>query len=252
MAQTLNLLDRFAGQAAILASKLPRGGYRIGRWLRVLRPHLRAYPIQTRYGLIHCDIGEPICQPLLRCGEYLHWRHDEDGIAQLPLHEKSIVLDIGANIGVLTRLFAARAGHVHAFEPAPRALALLRANTAGLDNVTIHAMAIGDQVGTVRFAEREALDMSSIDENGGIEVAVTTIDALDLSPDFIKIDVEGFEESVLRGAKKTLSNGPIVMFEALSASARARCEAIIRDANSAYKFADLGGGTNFIARTRLD
>ena len=245
---TLRLLDRLTGRLAILATRLPRGGYRLCRLLRALRPNLATYPVATRYGLLVCDIGEPVCQPLLRLGEYPHWRIDEEGLARIPLGPESIVLDVGANIGVLTRIFAARAGHVHAFEPAPRALRLLRANVAGLANVTVHAVAVGNRVGTTAFVEREALDMSSIDDaGGGLQVPITTIDALGIVADFIKIDVEGFEEDVLRGASATISGAPIIVFEALSDQARAKCEEIILAANPAYEFERLGGGSNFIA-----
>ena len=197
--------------------------------------------------MLVCDVGESVCYSLLKWGEYPHWRLDEEGIERIPLTTDSVVLDIGANIGVLTRQFASRAGHVHAFEPSPRALRLLRANVQDLANVTIHPFAVADTVGKAGFAQRESVDMSSLTTVGDIEVSVTTVDALALAPDFIKIDVEGFEEQVLRGAKETLTRSPIVMFEALSNETRERCERVILSANPGYSFERLGGGTNFLA-----
>ena len=240
-------MDRIAAKLAVLATRLPRGGQRVTKLLRAIRPRLAAYPFPTRYGALVCDVGEPVCYSLLKWGEYPHWRSDEEGIQRIPLTTDSVVLDIGANIGVLTRQFASRAGRVHAFEPSPRALRLLRANVQDLANVTIHPVAVADTTGKARFAQRQNVDMSSLASDGGIEVSVTTIDALALAPDFIKIDVEGFEEQVLLGAKETLARAPIVMFEALSNEARERCERAILSADPGYSFERLGGGTNFLA-----
>ena len=138
-------------------------------------------------------MSETACYGLAVRGEISHWRADVDAISRIPLNEQSVVLDIGANIGVMTRIFAARAGHVHAFEPAPRALALLRENAPS--NCTVHPIAIGDREGTARFAELEALDESHLAEEG-VEVPMRTVDSLGLECDLIKIDVEGYEPDV--------------------------------------------------------
>jgi FkbM family methyltransferase len=242
------LLQRLIDEAAISVvraiSRLPRGGVRAARVLTALRPSLRRYPARTRYGTIICDLSEIVCFDLAVKGTYARWQPDEDAIARIPLDERSVVLDIGANIGVMTRIFARRAAHVHAFEPAPRALALLRANAP--DNATIHPVALADRCGTVRFAEVESLDMSSI-SNEGVEVPARTVDSLGLKPDFIKIDVEGYEIQVLRGARETLKAGPIIMFEALNPQALGECQNEILAANANYSFERLPGGTNFIA-----
>lgn len=246
------LIELVAVAVARLASHSPYWNFFVARKLAGFLPGLRQYPIKTRYGRIYCNLGESVCLPLLRYGEYPHWRPDEDGVNRVPLTKDSVVLDIGANIGVTARIFAARAGHVHAFEPAPRALPLLKANTADLPNITIHQVALSDQTGTAHFAEREALDVSSLADEG-IEVPMQTVDSLGLRPDFIKIDVEGYEHRVLMGAKETLKEShPVVMFEAFGETARQYCENIIREGNPAYEFETLGGQTNHIAwpRTR--
>jgi len=178
-------------------------------------------------------------------GKIPRWRDDEAAIDAIPLTGESIVLDIGANIGIMTLIFAKRAKHVHAFEPAPRSLSLLRLNAP--DNCTVHPVAIGDQNGTVHFAEMEAFDMSHVADEG-IEVPMRTVDSFGLKPDFIKIDVEGYEPQVLRGAMSTLKAGPIVMFEALTPQGFDECRAILLSANPVYTFADMGSGENFLAR----
>lgn len=207
-------------------------------------PKLRRYPAKTRYGTIICDLTESACYGLVTAGEITHWGADEAAIDGIPLDRDSVVLDIGANIGVMTRIFSARAGHVHAFEPSPRALSLLKENAPA--NCTIHPVALGSEEGTVHFAELEALDMSHVALEG-IEVRMQTVDSLGLEPDFIKIDVEGYEPHVLQGATETLKRGPIIMFEALSEPAFEESASIIRSANPDYRFTDMGSGQNFLA-----
>jgi FkbM family methyltransferase len=206
-------------------------------------PSLRRYRAETRYGPIICDVGETACYPLVVRGEFPHWRADEAALQGIPLDGRT-VLDIGANIGVTARIFAKRAKHVHAFEPGPRALALLRLNAPA--NCTVHAIAIGETNGFAHIAEHEACDESRISDTG-LRVPMRTVDSLGLNPDFIKIDVEGYEPQVLRGAVETLRRGPIVMFEALTPGALDECRAAILSANPDYRISDMGSGTNFLA-----
>jgi FkbM family methyltransferase len=155
-------------------------------------------------------------------------------------------VDVGANIGVTVRLFAAQAGHVHAFEPAPRALRLLQRNVSDLCNVTLYTVALSNENGTARFSELEALDNSTLADDG-IDVPVRTLDSYGLKPDVLKIDVEGFEHLVLEGARETLRHSPVVVFEAFGETARQYCENIIKSANPNYRFETMGGKTNHIA-----
>lgn len=212
---------------------VPRGKVRLANLLVRIRPSLRRFPAKTRYGTIVCDITEPICTPLIFGGEYEWWKDDLAAIERIPLESNSVVLDIGANIGVTARLFARRAGWVHAFEPSPRALRLLRANA--LPNILVHPIALSDFDGVARFEERHDLDLSSFSDQG-IVVSVRTVDSFLLQPDFIKVDVEGFEQQVLRGARETLKRSPVIMFEALDSNARQECEEIILSANRRYRF----------------
>jgi FkbM family methyltransferase len=241
---TRSFLDEAAVALVRVADLLPRGSVRIARLLTRVRPTLRRYPARTRYGTVICDLSETACYGLAIRGEIAHWRADENAMARVPLNKQSVVLDIGANIGVMAMIFASRAGHVHAFEPAPRALALLRENVP--PNCTIHPIAIGERDGITHIAELEALDESHVAETG-LAVQVRTVDSLDLNPDFIKIDVEGYEPQVLRGAAETLKRGPMLMFEALTPKALEECVSIIRTSNPKYHIDDMGSGKNFFA-----
>jgi FkbM family methyltransferase len=238
------VIDDFAFRLTKLAAKLPRGGAAVARKATWLRPGLHLHPVQTRYGTVYCDLSESACWPLVKFGEYPHWRPDEEAWARIPLNRESVVIDVGANIGVMAKIFAERVKHVHAFEPAPRALRLLIANSA--PNVTVHAVALSNREGTAKFNERTALDESCLSDDG-IDVPVRTLDSFGLKPDLIKIDVEGFEHQVLQGATETLKHSPVVMFEALTESSREYCEKIILGANPNYRLEPMGGTTNHLA-----
>jgi FkbM family methyltransferase len=240
----MSMLDDAAVALLRASTVLPRGSMRLARLLAGVRPSLKRYPARTKYGRLFCDVTESSCFALATKGEFTRWRADEEAIAAISLDRSSIVLDIGANIGVMTRIFAERAGHVHAFEPSPRALALLRLNVP--PNATIHPFALGEEEGVAAFAECEALDTSHIGE-GDLQVPVRTVDSLDLKPSFIKIDVEGFEPQVLRGAARTLAAGPTVMFEALTPELLEECTSILAAANPRYRVSDMGSGENFLA-----
>jgi FkbM family methyltransferase len=137
------------------------------------------------------------------------------------------VLDVGANIGLVTLRLSKRVGSsgtVHAFEPNPaiadRLAASLRASNAR--NVKLHRIALGDVRGTAQLhiPNRNAGMASLVDgrfvDNETCEVAVCCLDDLELGTiDFIKIDVEGFEENVLRGFSRALQHHPpkIILFE---------------------------------------
>jgi len=122
-------------------------------------------------------------------------------------------LDVGANIGSYTVLAAGAAqSRVTAVEPIPQTFAHLQRNIAlnGLtERVCAHQAGLSDHAGTLRFAA--TLDTINhvlvAGENlPGVDVPVRLLDEVVGSdvPTMIKIDVEGYELAVLRGARKTL------------------------------------------------
>jgi FkbM family methyltransferase len=131
----------------------------------------------------------------------LHFLRPQDGFA-----------DIGANIGSYTVL-ASGVGRARtrAFEPDPDAFTALSRNIAlnGLDTlVASRQCALGPQSGEIDFTVGlDTVNHVAIDKSGQTRsVAMDTLDhALgELRPSLIKLDVEGFESEVLRGAAQTL------------------------------------------------
>ncbi|MEQ8735773.1 MAG: FkbM family methyltransferase [Rhodospirillaceae bacterium] len=123
-------------------------------------------------------------------------------------------LDVGANKGVYTWLLADLASHVHAFEPNPKAYQWLDRSLP--KNVSAYPLALSDTNGqsTLFLPQRGrgySNQMGSLNRNKAesphatVPVDVKTLDSFAFeNVGFIKIDVEGFEAEVLRGAKETL------------------------------------------------
>lgn len=151
----------------------------------------------------------------------------------------TVVVDAGANIGVHTLDLSravGRSGRVLAFEPESRSFDLLKRNLAlnSADNVSAQNVALGDHAGRARLAphpwnrgdHRILLESENSPENVQ-EVQITTLDdfCLPLGPNalsLIKIDVQGYEAQVLRGAQATIDANPDVwlIFEIPSAASR--------------------------------
>ncbi len=134
-------------------------------------------------------------------------------------------IDVGANVGYHALRMARQvglSGRVVAIEPAPGAVARLRRNLAlnDLTNVAIVVAALGDH--DVQSVELQVQSSYPLSGRGGPERVLTRVARLDSlvlerqleRVDFIKIDVDGQEARVLRGARGTLRRfRPPVLFE---------------------------------------
>lgn len=153
------------------------------------------------------------------------WDPELVRIARLLVGAGDVVWDVGANVGLFSKAASLRAGEtgrIFAFEADADAAALL-ARTARLASpqhasMTVVPLAVGVTSGLVRFAiARRARAANAIagygsTQTGGTlrtrQVPCATLDALLGSfpvPDVVKIDVEGAELDVLRGASRMLA-----------------------------------------------
>jgi FkbM family methyltransferase len=120
------------------------------------------------------------------------------------------VVDVGANVGVYSLFFAKLVGArglVLACEPDPQNRERLAVNLArnGFAQVRIVPTAVGERRERLRF--RSGADaISQLSETGDLEVEVAPLDELcsGMVPRLVKVDVEGHEISVLRGAQRLL------------------------------------------------
>lgn len=167
---------------------------------RVLRRRLFGYPFQI-------DVSASDTHALL-------WLEGERLIAERFLVRSLLrpgmtVVDVGANIGYYLLLFESvigPSGHVLLIEPSPENLPQLRRTMVinGFANASLEAIAIGAQEGVVGLRSGINSGVAAVDE-APYQVPIRPLDAV--APDrvdVIKIDVEGFELDVLRGAAAVL------------------------------------------------
>lgn len=129
----------------------------------------------------------------------------------------AVVLDVGANIGLTVAAASMRLtrGKVYGVEPSPKAFKALAEMTSinALANVTIINKCLGETPGMVPFIEADFLAGSYVGadtrEAPTVDVEMTTVDILVKELrldrlDLVKIDVEGFELDILKGATETI------------------------------------------------
>jgi FkbM family methyltransferase len=139
------------------------------------------------------------------------------------LRDGDVFFDVGANIGIVTVLVAARPEgrrlDVRAFEPEPRNVERLRANVAlnDLSRVTVHKLALGRESTTallyISGAPGTGTHSTLASQSNGrdaVPVRVETAAAFShrhgVLPDVLKIDVEGAEMDVLSGMEAILGD----------------------------------------------
>ncbi|HLL24973.1 MAG TPA: FkbM family methyltransferase [Kofleriaceae bacterium] len=198
----------------------------IGLRASVQRGLVAMYSVANRSGLLDSRLAEVAFQR----SYFLYKYFVEDPFARLVAGRPELfagghILDVGANIGYTTTLFARTVDaryRVHAFEPDARNYrwlghAIQRSGHG--DRVVAHRAAVGAREGTVDFwhnaghhaDHRVATDRLRAAVDGPVDqVPLTTLDAvvaaIDWGPvSFVKIDVQGFEPEVLRGMRETIS-----------------------------------------------
>lgn len=120
------------------------------------------------------------------------------------------ILDIGANIGNHSIYFSKIAGfdHIVCIEPQKTIREILNKNLAlnEIKNATVLPYAIGSLIGMAAKSHSSTHNSGavSVKESYQGTIPLRTIDSLGLNPTFMKIDVEGYEEHVLVGAKATI------------------------------------------------
>jgi FkbM family methyltransferase len=154
----------------------------------------------------------------------------------------AVFVDVGSNVGQTIDAVRMHGWNctIHAFEPNPLLCERLGAEYRDDHRLTTHCVALADQAGVLAltvpvyrglpFHGNASLDADcarrwmsrdnifAFNPNylrmETFQVEVTTLDAMDLAPFFVKVDVEGGELKVLRGARKTIDRArPLLMLE---------------------------------------
>ncbi len=143
----------------------------------------------------------------------------ESEIIRKNVKEGDVVLDIGANIGYYSLLFAklvGKKGKVYAFEPEPSNFALLikNINANGYNNIVPINKAVSDKDGKVKlYLEKENFGAHKIyndsnEKKNSIEVDSVRLDSFfqnkNKKIDFIKMDIEGAEIKAIKGMQNII------------------------------------------------
>ena len=181
---------------------------------RRIRPYLKSDFVQTVDGnKMFLDPGDSL-------DIFSHGIHEEfeTGFVKKIIQKKDTVLDIGANIGYYTLIFAKLVGDdgkVFAFEPEPSNFSLLEKNVEinGYRNVELAQKAASNKIGKMKLYINEKnagghMIYDTHENRNVVEIDVTRLDDhlnnLSTPINFVKMDVEGSEIDVIEGMKDIL------------------------------------------------
>ena len=158
----------------------------------------------------------------LTVSHYGTYEKSESKIMEEEIKVGNIVVDVGANIGLHTLNMArivGNTGQVFAFEPDPSNFKILEKNVKvnNYQNIILEQKAVGDKHGRTTLYQSDHPGMHRIfpqtkQAKGQVQVELTSLDKYFIDSNlvdkinFIKIDVEGLEFSVLKGMKNILKN----------------------------------------------
>lgn len=159
------------------------------------------------------------------------WEPYMHAVFEKYIKKDSVVVECGCHIGTHTLKMASLCERLIGFEPMPTTYDILCRNLElnKMENVTILKKGVADRIGETKYcwipennpggaglANNPMGKPSWMPETtNNIEVDLITIDSLNLSKlDFMKIDVEGYETLVIRGAMETIARcKPVIIME---------------------------------------
>ncbi|NOS80351.1 MAG: FkbM family methyltransferase [Nitrospira sp.] len=151
------------------------------------------------------------------------YNYNNMNLLQLLLKEGGSFLDIGANIGSFTLIASEQEkAKVHAFEPHPDTFRQLRNNVElnRRTNVDLYNIALGQSEGRIFLTNEPGITTNHIEPHESertVSVPCNRVDTVctqhGLHPQYVKIDVEGFEYDVLAGFGAFLNTVDLLMIE---------------------------------------
>lgn len=123
-------------------------------------------------------------------------------------------VDVGAHCGLWSMQLVKKFRTLHAFEPVAAHRDCWRSNVVEHEDKYLYACALGDREGSIKITtEPTSSGDSRVDGDG--EIPMHTLDSFNfLDVDFIKIDTEGFELYVIKGAEETIKRcRPVMIVE---------------------------------------
>jgi FkbM family methyltransferase len=172
----------------------------------------------------------PILLPFTSKSSYLCWNglkgltgnfycglmeFEDMAFARHLLTSEDVFFDIGANVGSYSILVGVEAqSSVYSFEPHPETFSFLHRNIGvnKIKNIQLFNIALGSKNDQIFLtANLDSANHVSLDSTSdSVKVELKVLDELNLPiPTLIKLDVEGFELEVLRGASKVLQSNAL-------------------------------------------
>jgi len=213
--------------------------------LRAMRNRVRAEgAIRGRCMVVNVDERTAVCRVLGRYKMYVdlrdrgfvphlmfegYWEYWITSFMWRNVKPGQVALDLGANHGYYSILFAdlvGETGRVHAFEPNPRMVELLRDNVSvnGFWHIIeVHGAAVGDAASdslpllvpvhdpkNARMIPLSHANPEGVDSRHELHQVpmVTLDDAVPGAVDFVKIDIEGGEDATWRGMQRLIARSP--------------------------------------------
>ncbi len=216
----------------------------------------------------HLDVRECV-QKAIFC---FHYFEPEDVAAfRTFMKPGSVVFDVGANIGqysLLASKLVGEGGQVYAFEPSPDVLNKLQENIKlnSAENIEVVAKAVTAKSGRMQFytaSEQGNQGVGSLLPAEAYRAHTRSADSIDVEAltlddfcedrgiervDFLKIDVEGFDLEVLKGAGKLMERNPdLVVFSEVEPLNLSQVDTTIEDF---YRFTETHGFQAWYAEKR--
>ena len=216
-------------------AEMPGWG-KVMRWFGIRGPSWEGAPTKIIRGKRHGLLMELDLSHWSERYTYFLGRYHETAVLELLaaiVRPGDRVVDVGANIGMISLEFAARVGShgiVDAIEPNPHCCRRLRRQCElnDLRQVRVHSVALSNAPGsltlsipegdfgkaTLAFVNTDADDSSTPQLTVDVAVGDELLSGDPRSPAVIKVDVEGYEPFVLQGLERTLAaSQPILVTE---------------------------------------
>jgi FkbM family methyltransferase len=180
----------------------------------------RTLTARVRGGLrLRCNLSDHVQSRIYFFGAY---EPNEVFLLNSLIDEDSVVLDVGANIGFYSLFLSnkIKTGRIHAFEPVPANLAILRPHIEENHRqniIHLHPVGLYSEETTLTFSLPPGMDNNRGSFTAGataglaaVQCQVTTLDRFVETQNlakinFIKMDIEGAELSALKGGERTLA-----------------------------------------------
>jgi len=145
------------------------------------------------------------------------------------LDKEIVIFDVGSNVGQTIEVYESLFSNtlIHAFEPSPRVFEMLKTKTSRYKNLIMNNVGVGSVEGSIQFFENINSDMSSfLQQSSGSWGEVNNIQNVNVITlddyaernkieriDLLKIDTQGYDFEVLKGAKRLLSEKRIGLIQ---------------------------------------